>query len=65
MTRVLLKRAHSHAGTSYRAGDAIDVDAPTANWLLAQGVAEVAPEAPTTLAALAEPKPFQRKESKQ
>lgn len=65
MTRVLLTRAHSHAGTSYRAGDAIDVDAASAHWLIAQGVAEVAPEAPNTPVALAEPRHFQRKESKQ
>lgn len=40
-TRVLLTRPHTHAGQTYAAGARIEVDAATAAWLLAQGVAEV------------------------
>ena len=43
MTRLVLKRPHTHAGKAFQAGDRIDVDATTADWLMAQGVA--APDA--------------------
>lgn len=43
MTRLVLRRPHTHAGKAFQAGDRIDVDATTADWLMAQGVA--APDA--------------------
>ena len=35
-----LTAPHTHAGRTYAAGDALTVEAATARWLLAQGVAE-------------------------
>ncbi len=52
MTRLVLKRPHTHAGQAFRAGDRIDVDATTADWLIAQGVA-----APDPVPPKAEPEP--------
>jgi len=43
MTPFVLKRPHTHAGMAYQAGDRIDVEATTADWLIAHGVA--APDA--------------------
>jgi hypothetical protein len=40
MTRVLLIHPHTHAGKPCAPGDRIEVDAASAAWLLAQGVAE-------------------------
>jgi hypothetical protein len=68
MTRLVLKRPHTHAGKAFQAGDRIDVEATTADWLIAQGVA--APDAvpPQPDPELADPKPdlprSQRKEPK-
>jgi hypothetical protein len=56
MTRLVLKRPHTHAGQAFRAGDRIDVEATTADWLMAHGVA--APDAvPQTLRVHADPEP--------
>jgi len=46
VARVLLNRPHTHAGLACKPGDRIEVDAASAAWLLAQGVAtlEAAPE---------------------
>jgi hypothetical protein len=43
MPRLVLKRPHTHAGRAYQAGERIDVNARTADWLIAHGV--VAPDA--------------------
>jgi len=43
MTRLVLKHPHTHAGKAVQAGERIDVEATTADWLIAQGVA--APDA--------------------
>ena len=43
MTRLLLKRPHTHAGRAHEAGERLDVDGSTADWLIAHGVA--APDA--------------------
>jgi hypothetical protein len=61
MTRLVLKRPHTHAGTPHARGDRIEVDASTADWLLAHDIA--APE-PTAPKADTEPKPTLRKEPK-
>jgi hypothetical protein len=63
-TRVLLTRPHTHAGTTYAAGARIDVEAATATWLLAQGVAEVIATRSTPTAPAFEPKIIHRKDSK-
>lgn len=39
MTSIVLTRPHTHAGTSYGIGERIEVDAATAEWLLANGIA--------------------------
>ena len=39
MTRLVLKRPHTHAGKAFQAGDRLDTDAATADWLIAHGVA--------------------------
>ncbi len=39
MTRLVLKRPHTHAGKAFQAGERIDVEATTADWLISQGVA--------------------------
>ena len=52
MTRLVLKRPHTHAGKAFQAGDRIDVDATTADWLMAQGVA-----APDAVPPKADPEP--------
>lgn len=44
-TRLVLKRPHTHAGKAFQIGDRIDVDHPTAQWLLSQGVAVAAADA--------------------
>lgn len=43
MPRLVLKCPHTHAGKAFQAGERIDVDARTADWLIAHGVA--APDA--------------------
>jgi hypothetical protein len=66
MTRLVLTRPHTHAGKSYGPGDRIEVDADTAEWLLAHDIATPEPAAPSTdRGTTPEPKPFQRKEPKQ
>ena len=52
MTRLVLKRPHTNAGKAFQAGDQIDVDATTADWLIAQGVA-----APDAVPPKADPEP--------
>ncbi len=52
MTRLVLKRPHTHAGQAFRAGDRIDVEATTADWLIAHGVA-----APDSVPPKADPEP--------
>lgn len=56
MPRLVLKRPHTHAGKAFQAGDRIDVEATTADWLIAHGVA--APDA-VPLKADPEPADFQ------
>jgi hypothetical protein len=52
MTRLVLKRPHTHAGQAFQAGDRIDVEATTADWLMAHGVA-----APDAVPPKADPEP--------
>ncbi len=49
MPRLVLKRPHTHAGRAYQAGERIDVNARTADWLIAHGVAapDALPPAPS------------------
>jgi hypothetical protein len=66
MTRLVLTRPHTHAGKPCGPGDRIDVDATSADWLIAHGIATPEPAAPATARdTTPEPKPFQRKEPKQ
>lgn len=38
-TRLVLTRPHTHAGQAYKAGELLDVDGSTADWLIANGIA--------------------------
>ena len=62
MTRLVLTRPHTHAGKSYAPGDRIEVDADTAEWLLAHDIATREPKPARTDPDLL---PIQRKEPKQ
>lgn len=69
MPQLVLKRPHTHAGMAYPAGERIDVEATTADWLIAQGVATPPPlpeavRAKTPVTTDPDPKPLHRKESK-
>ena len=65
MTSIVLTRPHTHAGKSFKAGERLDVDGGTADWLVANGIARHVTE-PTADAARIDTdlKPVQRKESK-
>ena len=43
MPQLVLLKPHTHAGKSFGIGERLDVDVPTFEWLLAQGIAR--PEA--------------------
>lgn len=43
--RLVLTRPHTHAGKTHGPGESIEVDAPTADWLWAQGIAAPVPQA--------------------
>ena len=68
MTSIVLTHPHTHAGQAHMAGERLDVDGNTADWLIANGIARhdrqpvaLSPEgndAPTEF------KPTHRKESK-
>ncbi|RYU56239.1 hypothetical protein EWI61_14595 [Methylolobus aquaticus] len=63
MTRLILNRPHTHAGRTYAPGDALEVDLPTADWLIGQGIAHPEPE-PLPADFPTEPKPSTRKDPK-
>ena len=64
MTQLDLTRPHTHAGKKYGVGDRIEIDAKSADWLIAHDIATPEPTAPTA-EPFPEPKPIQRKEPKQ
>lgn len=39
MTSIVLTQPHTHAGQAYKAGERLDVDGSTADWLIANGIA--------------------------
>ena len=39
MTSVVLAQAHTHAGKPHKAGERLDVDGSSADWLIANGIA--------------------------
>ena len=39
MTYIVLTQPHTHAGQAHKAGDRLDVDSGTADWLIANGIA--------------------------
>ena len=39
MTSIVLTQPHTHAGQGRRAGERLDVDGGTADWLIANGIA--------------------------
>ena len=69
MTSIVLTQPHTHSGQGHRAGERLDVDGGTADWLIANGIARhdrqpgpvPQPEGDGTPI---EPKTTQRKESK-
>jgi hypothetical protein len=64
MTHLVLTRPHTHAGKAYGVGERVEIDATSADWLIAHGIATPEPTAPTA-EPIPEPKPLQRKEPKQ
>lgn len=61
-SHLVLTRPHTHAGKTYGVGDRIEIDATSADWLIAHDIATPEPSAPVSEP---EPKPLQRKEPKQ
>ncbi|MFN4030791.1 MAG: hypothetical protein ACK4LR_12440 [Acidovorax temperans] len=39
MTSIVLTQPHTHAGQAYKAGERLDVDGSTTDWLIANGIA--------------------------
>ena len=64
MTQLVLTRPHTHAGKTHGVGDRIEIDATSADWLIAHGIATPEPTVPTA-EPIPESKPLQRKEPKQ
>ncbi len=69
MTSIVLTHPHTHAGQAHKAGERLDVDGSTADWLIANGIArhdrQPAPVPQTEGDGTPiEPKTTQRKESK-
>ena len=69
MTSIVLTHPHTHAGQAHMAGERLDVDGNTADWLIANGIARHDPQPPSVpqpqrAAASIEPKIIQRKVSK-
>ena len=69
MTSIVLTQPHTHAGQAHKAGDRLDVDGGTADWLIANGIARAdrqpdVPPQPDADGKPADAKPIQRKESK-
>ena len=66
MTQLVLMRPHTHAGKTLGVGDRIEIDATSADWLIAHGIAMPEPTVPASEPFTdPEPKPLQRKEPKQ
>ena len=71
MTSIVLTQLHTHAGQAHKAGERLDVDGSTADWLIANGIARhdrqpahvLQPEGDSAPIE-AKPTPTQRKESK-
>jgi len=57
MTRLILNCPHTHAGRLYASGDVLDAEPITADWLIAQGVAQPEPEPHPTVPAEPESEP--------
>ena len=69
MTALILLRSHTHAGRSFQAGQRLVVDAATADWLTAHGIARpdrlpVSEPQPAGDGPSVEPKPTPRTEPK-
>ncbi len=69
MTHIVLNRPHTHAGKPCKAGERLDVDGGTADWLVANGIARhdrqpVPASQPQSDGASIESKTTHRKESK-
>ena len=66
MTHLVLTRPHTHAGKAYGVGDRVEIDAASADWLIAHGIATPEPTVPASEPITdPEPKTLQRKEPKQ
>lgn len=70
MTHIVLTRPHTHAGRACQAGERLNVDGGTADWLVANGIARhdrqpvLTPPQPEADGTAVEPKTTHRKESK-
>ena len=65
MTALVLQQPHTHAGKTYAAGDRLEADPASADWLVANGIARPA-RAPDPLSPepKSDPKPQLHKEAK-
>lgn len=65
MTALVLQQPHTHAGKTYVAGDRLETDPTSADWLLANGIARPAlmPE-PLSPEPKSDPKSQSHKEAK-
>lgn len=68
MTFIVLTHPHTHAGQAHKAGERLDVDDSSADWLIANGIARhdrkpASVPQPQGDGTPLEPKPLHRKES--
>ena len=66
MTSIVLNRPHTHAGKPLKPGNRITVDATTADWLIANGIArhDTPPQGDSATVEHNRPITTKRKESK-
>ena len=65
MTALVLQQPHTHAGKTYAAGDRLEADPASADWLVVNGIARPALEpVPLSPEPKSDPKPQSHKEAK-
>ena len=65
MTALVLQQPHTHAGNAYAAGDRLETDPTSADWLMANGIARPAlAPVPLSPEPKSDPKPQLHKEAK-
>ena len=64
MTHLVLTRPHTHAGKAYGVGERVEIDATSADWLIAHGIATREPD-DTIAESIPKSKPTKSKKTKQ